>query len=79
MYLAESEVNVHHSTPRTRPHYSSRAVSFVLNPRMHWIASPRPPAIKSYGHHSIVPNCTLWKTAGQWSKTIVQHRVTILW
>src|SRR6266496_5123951 len=37
------------------------AVSFVPNPLMNWIASPRQPAIKSYGRPSITPNCNLMK------------------
>src|SRR5215475_10380602 len=46
---------------------------------MHWIASPRQPAITSYGRPSIIPNYNRLKTAGRWSKTIAQHNVTIRW
>src|SRR2546425_10430524 len=46
---------------------------------MRWIASPRQPAITSYGRPSIIPNYNRWKTAGRWSKTIAQHNVTIRW
>src|SRR6266481_6110621 len=46
---------------------------------MRWIASPRRPALTSYGRPSIIPNSNRLKTAGRWSKTIAQHNVTRRW
>src|SRR6266446_5704133 len=46
---------------------------------MRWIASPRRPALTSYGRPSIIPNSHRLKTAGRWSNTIAQHNVTRRW